>query len=165
MSKFLQFALLALALQPLPALAQPDSQYGFPVTDTPPGDLPCHMVTSNRNTLNLGRLCGTVPAVRTTPSNTRQSTNFGGSGGATRSIETPRATRSFYTNTSRFSNSNNYAADEPPPLNPQLIIDPSLMPTYSGSRSSSGSSSGNCQFPWQRASDGSLCGGRAASER
>lgn len=70
MSKFLRTALVILALQPLPALAQTETQYGFPVSDTPPGDLPCYMVTSNRNTLNLGRLCGATPRLNTSQTNT-----------------------------------------------------------------------------------------------
>lgn len=61
MSKVLRFALLTLALQPLPVLAQ--TQYGFPVTDTPSRDVPCHMVTSGGNTLDLAKLCGGTPQV------------------------------------------------------------------------------------------------------
>ena len=58
MSKLLKFVLLTLALQPLPALAQVESQYGFPITETSARDLPCHMVTSTGHTLDLNRLCG-----------------------------------------------------------------------------------------------------------
>ncbi|MFB2875889.1 hypothetical protein [Floridanema aerugineum] len=58
MSKLLKFALLTLALQPLPALAQIQTEYGFPITETSRWDLPCHMITSKGNTLDLARLCG-----------------------------------------------------------------------------------------------------------
>ncbi|MGA9381577.1 MAG: hypothetical protein WBV73_22685 [Phormidium sp.] len=65
MSKLLKFALLTLTLQPLPALAQVESQYGFPITETSAMDLPCHMVTSRGNTLDLAKLCGGVPSTIT----------------------------------------------------------------------------------------------------
>lgn len=58
MSKLFQFALLTLVLQPLPALAQIETQYGFPITETSARDLPCHMVTNRGNTLDLAKLCG-----------------------------------------------------------------------------------------------------------
>ncbi|MFB2839752.1 hypothetical protein [Floridanema evergladense] len=57
MSKLFQFALLTLALQPLPALAQIQTEYGFPIAETSAKDLPCHMVTNRGNTLDLTRLC------------------------------------------------------------------------------------------------------------
>lgn len=58
MSKLLKFALLTLALQPLPALAQIETEYGFPITETSSRDLPCHMITGTGHTLDLARLCG-----------------------------------------------------------------------------------------------------------
>lgn len=58
MSKLLKFALLTLALQPLPALAQIETEYGFPITETSSRDLPCHMITGTGHTLDLSRLCG-----------------------------------------------------------------------------------------------------------
>lgn len=61
MSKFLQIALITLALQPFPALAQ--YQYRQPITGTNSGDLPCHMITSIGNTLDLSKLCGGTPQV------------------------------------------------------------------------------------------------------
>lgn len=44
-----------------PVLSEPQQmQYGFPITspELDTGDLPCYMTTSNRRTLDLGRLCG-----------------------------------------------------------------------------------------------------------
>ncbi|XWK88194.1 MAG: hypothetical protein U7127_29095 [Phormidium sp.] len=61
MSKLFKFALLTLALQPLPALAQIETEYGFPITETSSRDLPCQMVSSRGNTLDLARLCGGTP--------------------------------------------------------------------------------------------------------
>jgi hypothetical protein len=61
MSKFLIAFSTTLVLLPLQALAQ--NQYGFPVTETPAKDVPCHMVTSGGNTLDLARLCGGTPQV------------------------------------------------------------------------------------------------------
>ncbi|HEY9300795.1 MAG TPA: hypothetical protein VIQ31_31405 [Phormidium sp.] len=58
MFNFLKFALLTLALQPLPALAQIETEYGFPISETSSRDLPCHMVTGTGHTLDLARLCG-----------------------------------------------------------------------------------------------------------
>lgn len=57
------FALFALAFQPLPVLAQTQTQYGFPVTEIAPGNLPCHMVTDGGNTLDLAKLCGGQPQI------------------------------------------------------------------------------------------------------
>ena len=72
MSKFLKFALLTLALQPLPALAQVETQYGFPISETSAGDLPCHMVTDRGNTLDLARLCGGSRTVTRSVTSTAQ---------------------------------------------------------------------------------------------
>ncbi|MFB2937519.1 hypothetical protein ACE1B6_19900 [Aerosakkonemataceae cyanobacterium BLCC-F154] len=63
MSKLLKFALLTLSLQPLPVLAQIETEYGFPMTDIPSSDLPCHMITSSGHTLDLAKLCGGTPTV------------------------------------------------------------------------------------------------------
>jgi hypothetical protein len=65
MSNFLKFALLTLALQPLPALAQIQTEYGFPMTEIPAGDLPCHMITGTGYTLDLAKLCGGSPRTAT----------------------------------------------------------------------------------------------------
>lgn len=64
MPKLLSFTLLILAL-PLPAVAQTQTEYGFPITDTSYRDVPCHMVTRRGNTLDLAKLCGGTPQVRT----------------------------------------------------------------------------------------------------
>lgn len=65
MSKLLKFALLTLSLQPLPVLAQVETEYGFPMTDIPSSDLPCHMITSSGHTLDLAKLCGGTPSAVT----------------------------------------------------------------------------------------------------
>ncbi|OKH32055.1 hypothetical protein NIES2119_27235 [[Phormidium ambiguum] IAM M-71] len=72
MSKFLKFALLTLALQPLPALAQIETEHGFPISETSAGDLPCHMVTDRGNTLDLARLCGGSRTVTRSATSTAQ---------------------------------------------------------------------------------------------
>lgn len=72
MSNFLKFALLTLALQPLPALAQIETEYGFPMTEVSAGDLPCHMVSSKGNILDLAKLCGGTPTVTRSATPTAQ---------------------------------------------------------------------------------------------
>lgn len=61
MSKLLLAFSTTLVLLPFQALAQPETEYRFPVTNVPTGNLPCHMVTKNGNTLDLARLCGGTP--------------------------------------------------------------------------------------------------------
>lgn len=50
-----------LVFLPLQALAQPDMEHGFPISDSPSGDLPCHMISSTGYTLDLAKLCGGTP--------------------------------------------------------------------------------------------------------
>lgn len=45
------------------------------------------------------------------------------------------------------------------------VSNPHRRTSTGGLTFGSGTSSGNCDFPWQIAADGSQCGGRAASER
>lgn len=63
MSKVLLALSTTLVFLPLQALAQPATEYGFPITDTPYRDVPCHMVTKNGSTIDLARLCGGTPQV------------------------------------------------------------------------------------------------------
>ncbi|MFB2838734.1 hypothetical protein [Floridanema evergladense] len=63
MNKILLAFSTALVLLPLQVLAQPETEYGFPVSENSPGDLPCHMVTRDGYTLDLAKLCGGVPSI------------------------------------------------------------------------------------------------------
>lgn len=179
MSKVLRFALLALVLQPLPALAQPESQYGFPVTDTPPGDLPCYMVASNRNTLNLGRLCGNVqnspvldrPNVaggRARSSSVRPNVNNSSPRGNFMGLDSSRRCQDPDDLDAMGNRCGNRAANQRP-RDTRFDVQPFRMfgdpEPRSNSSSGSNNSSSNCQYSWQTDRNGNRCGGRAASER
>ena len=120
-------------------------------------DFFCYMIDPDGFVFDLGALCGQIPSTL----------NLSGKYvGLHPTLEVSNSSSSSSNSRTPNANGNGIRIINITPGSSSGIITPS----YSGSSGSSGSSggsggSGRCNKPTDRASDGSRCGGRAASER